>query len=229
MNRSFTLVYPKKQGRYISKEPKNAAKKAFMQICRETKSKKCKGIIIIKETTKESEKKVFIFFIKRITLQKPLIIKKGDKEIIIKYKIEAERIKKKIIMKGGSGMDMDMDMEDNEKQALTGFYNLMTDDIILHTDYFMYPKIKQQKKVLKDIFKKHKSELKNSGLKNISIELFDVMPYPLSEGKKSIKEALEAQLPIYRKEMNTLNQSSINERKKDAFDFSDIQNILNNL
>ena len=115
------------------------------------------------------------------------------------------------------------------KNALTGFYNIIANDVILHTDYFMYPEIRSENGVYKDIMKRHKKEFKKSGIKNISIELHEVMLYPKSEGITAIKEAMDSQLPHVRESMNMLNKDEVQERQKDAFDFSNISKMLDNL
>ena len=120
-------------------------------------------------------------------------------------------------------------MSGGGKDALTGFYNVIANDIILHTDYFIYPEIRSEEGVYKDILKRHKKEFKKSGIKNISIELHEVMLYPKSEGKNAIQEVMELQLPHVRESMNMLDKEEVMERKKDAFDFSDISKILDNL
>ena len=239
--RSFTIIRlakrneknkAKTEGRYVARDPIGAAKKAFNRECRLSKIKgQCTLILILKETTRGSKNKRYVFKMKRIKLQKSIKIERDNKTINIQYKTISHRIKeltpeefKKRIKKTGKKMS------GGGKDAFTGFYNLIANDVILHTDYFMYPNFpSSEESILKDIMKRHKKELKKSGIKDISIELHGLMSYPLSEGHKSIKEAMESQLPHVRESMNMLEKYEVEERKKDAFDFSDISNILNNL
>ena len=167
---------------------------------------------------------------KRIKLQKPIKIDRNNTSITVNYKTKAQRIKSlnhKEFLKRvkGAGKKMSGGGDD----ALTGFYNIINNDVILHTDYFMYPEIRSEEGVYKDIMKKHKKEMKTSGLENISIELHGVMLYPKSEGRKAIQEAMEIQLPHVKESMSSLNKDEVLERKQDAFDFSDLSNMLDNL
>ena len=218
------------EGRYIARDAIGAAKKAFNRECRQSRIKgQCTLIIILKETTSGSKKKRYVYKMKRIKLQKPIKIDRNNESITINYKTNARRIKqlnhkeflKKV--KGGSKMS------GGGKDALTGFYNIIGNDVILHTDYFIYPEIRSEEGVYKDIMKRHKKEFKKSGIKNISIELHEVMLYPKSEGRQAIKEAMDSQLPLVRESMNMLNKYEVQERSKDAFDFSDISKMLDNL
>lgn len=98
--RSFTIVGANKHGgcktkfgvkgkggRYISRNPAGAAKKAFTELCRTKKIRGvCTLIITIKETTKESNGKVFSYKLKRNKLKTPIIMMEGtDKEYVIEY------------------------------------------------------------------------------------------------------------------------------------------------
>jgi hypothetical protein len=82
-------------GLYKSTRPSNAVKKAFNQICRMKKLKgKCDSIIIvIRETTRGSKKKMFQYKVQRKVLDKPKTIKKGDQEIVIKYDVKVTKMK----------------------------------------------------------------------------------------------------------------------------------------
>jgi hypothetical protein len=92
--RSFTIVdFPKKgetYGRYISKYPKNAAKKAFTKLSSmiDLKNSNRKKFLIftIKETTKNSNKNMYKYIGTRIKLYEPIIIEKNGKNIVYKYK-----------------------------------------------------------------------------------------------------------------------------------------------
>lgn len=102
-DRSFTIknissnkkIKSKLNGRYISKSPINAAKKALNHECRESKIKGvCTFNITIKETTEGSKKNEYTYKVKRSKLKKPLKINKGGVDIIINYKTNAKMIKK---------------------------------------------------------------------------------------------------------------------------------------
>ena len=81
-------------GLYKSTRPSNAVKKAFNQICRMKKLKgKCNFIIVIRETTRGSKKKMFQYKVQRKVLEKPKKIKKGDQEIVIKYDVKVTKMK----------------------------------------------------------------------------------------------------------------------------------------
>jgi len=238
--RSFSIVRlanrnekdkSKTQGRYIARDVIGAAKKAFNRECRQSKIKgQCTLIIILKETTKGSNNKRYVYKMKRVKLKKAIKIDRNNKSITINYKTNAIRIKelsskefKKRVKGAGKKMS------GGGKDALTGFYNIIANDVILHTDYFMYPHIPSEEGVYKDIMKRHKKEFKKAGVKDISIELHGIMAYPLSEGRQAIQEAMDSQLPHVRESMNSLDKYEVQERKKDAFDFSDISKLLDDL
>ena len=94
MNRSFKVVRVKSNkakiskngGRYISKKPSRAAKKAFNRIFRKLDKDYIKCEITIKETTKGSQKKEYSYLFTRIKKLTPLDITKQKKDITIKYK-----------------------------------------------------------------------------------------------------------------------------------------------
>lgn len=220
----------KTEGRYIARDAIGAAKKAFNRECRESKIKgQCTLIIILKETTQGSKKKRYVYKMKRVKLQKPIKIDRNNESITINYKTNAQRIKQlnhKEFLKRVKGAGK---MSGGGKNALTGFYNIIANDVILHTDYFMYPEIRSENGVYKDIMKRHKKDFKKAGVKDISIELHEVMLYPMSEGFPAIKEAMDSQLPHVRESMDMLDKNEVQERKKDAFDFSDISKMLDNL
>ena len=95
--RSFTIVKvtdnkgkPKGKdnlgGRFISRNPGNAAKKAGSQICRNTKVHgQCSLIITIKETTQNSNKKEFSYKFRRINEPVTVTYKNGS-ELTFNYK-----------------------------------------------------------------------------------------------------------------------------------------------
>lgn len=237
--RSFTIIRlakrseqnkSKSEGRYISRDVIGAAKKAFNRECRQSKIKgQCTLIIILKETTNGSKNKRYVYKMKRVKLKKAIKIDRNNKSITINYKTNAQRIKQlnhKEFLKKVKGAGKNM--SGGGKNALTGFYNIVANDIILHTDYFIYPEIRSEDGVYSDIMKKHKKEFKKVGVENISIGLHGVMLYPKSEGRKAIQEAMDAQLPHVIESMNMLNKQEIQEIK-DAFDFSDFSKMLDNL
>jgi hypothetical protein len=238
--RSFTIVRlakrseqnkSKSKGRYIARDAMGAAKKAFNRECRNSKIRgQCTLIIILKETTKGSKNKTYVYKMKRVKLNKSIKIDRNDKSITIQYKTNARRIKQlnhKEFLKRVKGAGKNM--SGGGKDALTGFYNIIANDIILHTDYFMFPEIVSEEDVYTDIMKRHKKDFKKAGVEYISIDLHGVMLYPKSEGRQAIKEAMDSQLPHVRESMNSLNKDEVQERKKDAFDFSDFSKMLDNL
>jgi hypothetical protein len=238
--RSFTIMRlakrdeknkHKTEGRYVARDPARAAVKAFNRECRQSKIKgQCTLIIILKETTNGSKKKRYIYKMKRIKLPKSIKIDRNNTSITINYKTKSQRIKNlnhKEFLKRVKGAGKKM--SGGGKDALTGFYNIINNDIILHTDYFMYPEIRSEEGVYEDIMKKHKKEMKSVGIENISVELHGVMLYPKSEGRNAIQEAMEIQLPLVREDMNSLNREEVQERKKDAFDFSNLSKMLDSL
>ena len=106
--RSFSVVGAKKHGgcdtkfkggRYISKTPVGAARKAFNALCR---VKKIRGVctlhVMVKDTTRDSKTsgKVYTYKLQRKKLSKPLVMMKGtDNEYKIEYTIVAKSQKGK--------------------------------------------------------------------------------------------------------------------------------------
>lgn len=102
--RSFTVIDLKKSqgcktkyhgGRYISKTPAGAAKKAFSEHCR---IKRIRGIctlnVVVKETTQGSTNKVFAYKLHRRKLANPIIRFEGQpNEYVIEYQPHAKAIK----------------------------------------------------------------------------------------------------------------------------------------
>ena len=263
--RSFTIIKMTKRGgkaksktagRYVSRSPMDAATKAFNRECRQSKIRgQCTLIVVIKETTKGSKGKRYVYRMKRVKLDNPVTKLINNKPVTYKYKTNATRVKqlstKQFVKRvrsagkitggcggcgmtggggkktGGCGCGMTGGGKDD---ALTGFYNIISEDnIILHTDYFMYPEVKSEKSVYKDIMKKHKKEFKKIGVRNISIDFHGVMLYPKSEGREAIQEAMESQMSFVRESMNALSSYEVKARKKDAFDLSDLASVLDSL
>jgi len=100
--RSFTVIDVGKHGacktkfhggKYISKTPVSAAKKAFNELCR---VKKIRGVctleITVKETTKNSKEKEYTYKLHRKKLKNPIIRKPSgsNSEYVIEYGVEAK-------------------------------------------------------------------------------------------------------------------------------------------
>ena len=83
-------------GRYKSKTPSGAAKKAASRIFKSTNKKII--TLTIRETTQGSDKKLYKYEAKRIKLAKPIIIKIKGNEIKYEYKTEV----KPLDIKGGN-------------------------------------------------------------------------------------------------------------------------------
>ena len=101
--RSFTILEVGKHGscktkfgggKYISKQPGSAAKKAFRELCRIKRIRGvCSLIVTIRETTQDSNKKVYSYKCQRKKLQQPKIMMEGtDSEYVIEYKMEAKSV-----------------------------------------------------------------------------------------------------------------------------------------
>ena len=96
--RSFTVIQVQRSsgqkkgssnegGRYMSKTPSGAAKKAFTRLCRESKVKGvCTFIVSLRETTAGSAKKVFKYKLQRKLKKKPVELQGRT----IKYDIMAK-------------------------------------------------------------------------------------------------------------------------------------------
>ena len=102
--RSFTVVDASKHGgcktkgkggRYISRTPFGATKKAFNELCR---VKKIRGVctltISVRETTVGSKGKIFTYKMHRRKLKEPIIRLEGTKnEFVIEYVVEGHKAK----------------------------------------------------------------------------------------------------------------------------------------
>ena len=104
--RSFTVVDANKHGgcstkfiggRYISKSPFGAAKKAFTELCRVKDIRGvCSFIITLKETTSESNKKLFTYKLNRKKLKEPIVRLEGTKnEFLIEYMVVGKSVESK--------------------------------------------------------------------------------------------------------------------------------------
>tara|TARA_B100001175_G_scaffold317941_1_gene337946 strand:+ start:2753 stop:3121 length:369 start_codon:yes stop_codon:yes gene_type:complete len=82
-------------GRFESKDPAGAARKAFNQACRDKDIKgQCTLVVKIQETTAGSRKKVYTYKLKRIKLKKPIIMVRGGVEYPIEYDTKIESLNK---------------------------------------------------------------------------------------------------------------------------------------
>ena len=90
--RSFTLIVNETsvetKGRYLSKTPSSVAKKIGNRVLKTEKKNTIK--IKIKETTKDSKKKVFHYQVTRVKDPKTVI--KDGKEIVFKYKTTVKKV-----------------------------------------------------------------------------------------------------------------------------------------
>lgn len=107
-DRSFTVVDITKarkkvnigsSGRYVSKSPVSAAKKAFGRICREKRYRgKCAMVVTVQETTQGSGGKTYSYKVSRDKLKEPLVISRGGgmfgsgETITIKFVVKAKAV-----------------------------------------------------------------------------------------------------------------------------------------
>lgn len=79
------------EGRYISRTPAGAARKAASQICRSSKIKgQCALNITIRETTRGSKGKEYKYSVKRI--KDPVTVERDGVEITFKYRTTVKAI-----------------------------------------------------------------------------------------------------------------------------------------
>jgi hypothetical protein len=100
--RSFTVLEVGKHGgcktkfggggKYVSKNPGSAVKKAFRELCRIKRIRGvCTLVVTIRETTQGSKKKVYSYKCQRKKLPQPKIMMEGtNNEYVIEYKMEAK-------------------------------------------------------------------------------------------------------------------------------------------
>ena len=102
--RSFTVVQVTKTGgcktkfhggRYVSRTPVGAAKKAFSEHCR---TKRIRGVctlnVVVKETTQGSKKQLFAYKLHRHRLPRPIILQEGTpNEYVVEYQPKAKSVK----------------------------------------------------------------------------------------------------------------------------------------
>ena len=102
--RSFTIILVTSKGkskgksnlggRYLSSTPSGSARKAGSQVCRNSKMKgQCSLVITIKETTRNSSGKEFKYSFKRVKLNNPEPVMRGDEEIFYKYTTKVKSMK----------------------------------------------------------------------------------------------------------------------------------------
>ena len=103
MDRNFSVVHVTsakgeakgliKPGRYVSKTPMRAAKKAASKICAQHKIKgACTLVVTLKEITRGSAHKEYVYKVKRVV--KPVTVERDDAKITFKYALIAKRVKK---------------------------------------------------------------------------------------------------------------------------------------
>ena len=101
--RSFTVVEVSKHGgcktkfnagRYISRNPVGAAKKAFNSFCRVKKIRGvCTLVVTVRETTSGSKGKAFSYKLHRRKLKEPMIMLEGSpNEFVIEYTVDAKSV-----------------------------------------------------------------------------------------------------------------------------------------
>lgn len=103
MDRNFAVIHVAtvkgehkelhKPGRYVSKTPMRAAKKALSKICAKHAIKgACTLVITLKEITRGSDHKEYVYKVKRIV--KPVVVERKDKSTTtFRYALTAERVK----------------------------------------------------------------------------------------------------------------------------------------
>jgi hypothetical protein len=101
--RSFKVVDVRKHsgcetkfrsGRFISRTPVGAARKAFNDLCR---VKKIRGVctlhVVVKDTTKGSKGKEYCYKLQRRKLKQPLVMMKGtNNQYTIEYSVDAKSV-----------------------------------------------------------------------------------------------------------------------------------------
>ena len=102
--RSFTIVNMGKHGgcktkfhagRYLSRNPAGAAKKAFNEHCRKKKIRGvCALTVTVQETTKGSSQKSFTYKLNRMKLKEPIVRLEGTpQQYLIEYGVKAKSSK----------------------------------------------------------------------------------------------------------------------------------------
>ncbi len=84
-------------GRYVNDIPLNAAKKAFNHILRDNKSKQINFTIEMRETTRNSDHKIYKYDLTRIRKNNPISVTKNGTKITYNYDVLTKDEKKLII------------------------------------------------------------------------------------------------------------------------------------
>jgi len=103
----------------------------------------------------------------------------------------------------------------------TGFYNIIFEDIIIQTDFFIYKEEKNEDYVIKKILKKYKKTFEEHYIDNVKIDIINIDFYEKTYNFNDIEKSLEYQLD------NVLLKKNIKVNK--TFDFSNLLNILNSI
>jgi hypothetical protein len=102
MDRSFTVIKAQSKtyiggqdaatgGRFISKNPASAARKAVSSICRRMNLKSCNMKIQLMETTRGGGGKIFSYQVRRVN--SPVTVERGGMLINYRYKIISKALK----------------------------------------------------------------------------------------------------------------------------------------
>ncbi len=79
-------------GRFVSRTPAGAARKAGSRICRESKIKgQCSLAITLRETTRGSNHKEYTYSVKRV--KDPVTVERDGQEITFNYKTQVKSMK----------------------------------------------------------------------------------------------------------------------------------------
>uniref|UniRef100_A0A6C0KFE7 Uncharacterized protein n=1 Tax=viral metagenome TaxID=1070528 RepID=A0A6C0KFE7_9ZZZZ len=73
-------------GKFVSRTPSGAARKATTKICRSKKAKKCALVVTMKETTKGSKNNAYTYHVKRV--KDPTTVIRNGVEVNYNYKTE---------------------------------------------------------------------------------------------------------------------------------------------
>ena len=88
-----TGVTKSKPGRYLSRNPVGAAKKAFNRLCRVKKIVgRCNMTVTVKEVTRGSKGKEYHYKLLRKKLTVPRVVQRGNVEYVIEYEVKATSV-----------------------------------------------------------------------------------------------------------------------------------------
>lgn len=93
--RTFTIDssnVQEKGGRYTSKNPISAAKKAASQLFKKAAKSKTQITFELRETTKGEDKKIHKYTAKRVKLAKPKVITIMGNEITYRYTVQVKAV-----------------------------------------------------------------------------------------------------------------------------------------